>query len=177
MKRIFIFATFLAISLCVSAQKEKISSSFEILKDESVVDIMFSFKETVFEKKFNEEQWIEIHGEDEWNKAKEEAMQIIVSNVNEKLRKQALFVKKHNPQKNCHYTIIVAPIKLDRNGNNVSYYYLRDNTSNTIIARKKINGDGGRFGDLANLLGDGYEEAARSLGRSIKSDIDPVRFF
>ena len=152
-----------------SAQKV-ISGSFSALSSEKAVSVKWDFGSTVFEKKYNEREWESINGEAEWNKAKNEAMSLILKCINEELKKAHVYVVGENLSNECKYTILVSPINLDRKSNNKSNYYLVDK-NNTEIACVQIKGDGGHWGSLGNLLGDGYEEAAKKLGKLIKKSV------
>lgn len=147
-----------------------VSGSFSALSSEKAVSVRWDFGSTVFEKKFNEREWESLNGETEWRKAKNEAMAVILKCINEELKKNHVYVVGENLSNECKYTIIVSPISLDRKGNNNSNYYLVDN-NNVEVACVQIKGDGGHWGSLGNLMGDGYEEAAKKLGKLIKKSV------
>ena len=162
----FLFSFALAASTCAQTV---ISGSFDCLATEKAVCIKWDFTNVVFEKKFNEQEWAEIKGAEEWGKAKEEAMDVIIENVNDMLKKEQVFIVKNSEKAN--YVITIFPLTLDRKGNNKSEYVLTDIKNGNEEGRILIKGDGGHWGDIANLLGDGYEEAARKLGKYIKKCI------
>jgi len=157
-----------AISANINAQTV-ISGSFDCLSTEKAVCIKWDFTNTVFEKKYNEQEWTELKGTEEWDNAKKEAMDLIIENVNEMLKKEQVYVVKESERAN--YVITIFPLTLDKKGNNKSEYVLTDIKGKNEEGRILIKGDGGHWGNLANLLGDGYEEAARKLGKYIRKCI------
>lgn len=169
MKQLLLSVLFAAaFSVNIHAQKE-ISGSFGCLSTERAVCIRWDFSNTLFENKFSEQEWEETKGKAAWNNAKNEAMDVIIENVNDMLKKEQVFVVKNSDK--AHYIITIAPLSLDSKGNNNSEYILTDIKNGSEEGRILIKGDGGHWGDLSNLLGDGYEEAARKLGKYIKKCI------
>ena len=146
-----------------------ISGSFDCLTTEKAVCIKWDFSNTLFEKKYSEQEWAELKGAEEWDKAKKEAMDVIIENVNDMLKKEQVYVVKNSDRAN--YVITIFPKTLDRKGNNKSEYVLTNIKDGSEEGRILIKGDGGHWGDLGNLLGDGYEEAARKLGKYIRKCI------
>ena len=168
MKQILFLLLLFVMTISGRAQKI-ISGSYGCLSAERAVCIQWDFSNTLFERKYNEDEWIELKGEEEWDRAKKEAMDVIVENVNKMLQKEQIFVVKNSDKAN--FKITIAPQTLDSKGNNKSEYILTDIRTGNEEGRIQIKGDGGHWGDLANLLGDGYEEAARKLGKHIRSCI------
>lgn len=68
----------------------------------------------------------------------------------------------------ANYVIYISPIKLDKKGNNETYFVLKELSSGEEIGRVLIEGDGGHMGSLGNLLGDGYKSSSRKLGRYLR---------
>lgn len=108
-------------------------------------------------------------GAEEWAKAKSEALSDILQEMNGKMRKARLTVIKPGSELKSNYTMYIVPITLNRKGDNKSYYILKRNSDGEEIGRVKLGGDGGSFGSMANLLWDGYEEAARKMGKYLQT--------
>ena len=165
MKTILLIATIMVSSYC-HAQKI-ISGSFELPTSETYLAVDWDCTKTVFEKKYNESEWSSINGEKEWNEAKSEAMGLILRKMNDELEKSRIMVVRANEKLKASYTMYICPLKLDRKGNNVSQYVIKANSNGEELGRIQVNGDGGHWGTFANLLGDGYEEAAKKVGKFI----------
>lgn len=162
--------TFMALATLNSYAQKVIDGTFALLKDEKFVTVAWDFSKTVFEKKFNEKEWADIHTPAEWEEAKKEAMEKILEEANGKLENATVYLVDATTYKEkTNYTIIITPKTLDKKGNNLSNYVLRKNANSEEVAVIEIKGDGGHFGSLSNLLGDGYEEAARKLGKHIRN--------
>lgn len=167
MKNLFIFVFIFATSNCF-AQKV-ISGSFALPESETYLYVDWDFSETLFEKKYNEKEW-EAMNAGEWTKAKSEALGFILNEMNEILKKSRIIVIQKGSDLKAEYTLYISAIKLDRKGNNKSFFILKKNDSGEEIGKAQIKGDGGHWGSLGNLLGDGYEEAARKMGSLLKKN-------
>lgn len=97
-----------AISANINAQTV-ISGSFDCLSTEKAVCIKWDFTNTIFEKKYNEQEWTELKGTEEWANAKKEAMDLIIENVNEMLKKEQVYVVKESERANYVITIFLLP--------------------------------------------------------------------
>ena len=86
-RQLLSFLLLFAFSANINAQTV-ISGSFDCLSTEKVVCIKWDFTNTVFEKKYDEQEWTELKGTEEWANAKKEAMDLIIENVNEMLKKE-----------------------------------------------------------------------------------------
>ena len=159
-----LFFVFILVSLPGYTQST-VSGSFELPKEEKYLAVDWDCSETLFEKKHNEKEWEALLGKEEWQKAKSEALSDILVEMNNKMGKARITVVKAESELKGNYTMYIAPIKLNRKGDNNSFYILKRNSDGAEVGRVKLSGDGGSFGSLANLLWDGYEEAARKMGR------------
>ncbi len=145
-----------------------ISGSFKLPAEDKYVVVDWDFSNTVFEKKFSEKEWIAINGQQEWENAREEALSLFLKLMNEELKKSRLIVIRSNSELKSNYTLYICPIELDKKGNNKSYYILKRNNSGEEVGKCLLKGDGGHWGSFANLLGDGYEEAAEKMGKYLR---------
>lgn len=163
MKNLLLFV-FMLVSLPSYSQKT-ISGSFELPKGEKYLAVEWDCSKTLFEKKHSEKEWEALIGKEEWTQAKSEALSDMLVEMNNKMRKCRITVVKSGNELKCNYTMYIAPIKLNRKGDNTSFYILRRNSDGAEVGRVKLGGDGGSMGSLANLIWDGYEEASRKMGR------------
>ena len=167
MKKV-LFVVFMLVSIPSFSQKT-VSGSFELPKEEKYLAVDWDCSQTLFEKKHNEKEWESLIGKEEWAKAKSEALRDIVVEMNSKMKNSRITVVKRDNELSCNYTMYIAPIKLNRKGDNTSFYILRRNSDGVEVGRVKLGGDGGSIGSLANLIWDGYEEASRKMGRYLTS--------
>ena len=153
---------------CINAQK-LISGTFTLPASEKYLAVAWDFSEAVIEKKYDEKEWEMINGKEVWASAKAEALGNIIVQMNEKMKKSRLICISLNSEIKPAYTLYIHPLTLNRKGDNKSLYILKETETGQEIGRAKRSGDGGSFGDLANLLLDGYEEAARAIGSYLTS--------
>ena len=163
-----LFIVFMLVSIPSYSQKT-VSGSFELPKEEKYLAVDWDCSQTLFEKKHNEAEWEALIGKEEWTKAKTEALGDILVEMNNKMRKSRITVVKKGSELKYNYTMYIAPIKLNRKGDNTSFYILRRYSDGVEVGRVKLGGDGGSMGSLANLIWDGYEEASRKMGRYLTS--------
>lgn len=163
MKNLLLFVL-MFVSLPGYSQKT-ISGSFQLPAEEKYLAVDWDCSHTLFEKKHNEKEWEALIGQEEWEKAKSEALTDILVEMNNKMRNARITVVKAGSDLKANYTMYIALINLSRKGDNTSYYILRRNTDGTEVGRIRVKGDGGSIGSLGNLLWDGYEEAARKIGK------------
>ena len=168
MKKFYVFILLTISSVSCYSQK-LISGSFELPESEKYLAVDWDFSKTVFEKKFNEIEWTAINGEKEWEDAKSEALAFILVEMCGKMDKASIIAIKTGSNFTSNYTLYICPIRLNKKGDNVSLYVLKENSTGKECGVCRITGDGGSHGTLGNLLGDGFEEAARKMGKYLKS--------
>lgn len=174
MKKIILLLS-LILPIVANAQKspqfDELAGTFTLPETEKYVTLKFDCSKTVFEKKYNEADWILLIGEKEWEEAKQEAMERIVKMMNEKMTKTRLILVLENmaipgnPELQPNFTLYIIPKMLYKNGRNVSQFVLKDNNSNAILGSIYIKGTGAHFGSLGNMLGDGYESSAPDVAK------------
>ena len=143
---------------------QKVSGTFTLPENERFISVSWDWSDAVIDKYLNEKDWASVNGEKKWETAKLEAMQLIVREMNSKMDKSRITVISPESERKTAYTLYICPIKYSKKGDNQSFYVLKNNSTGEEIGRCRLNGDGGRIGTVANLLGDGYEEAARKMG-------------
>ena len=151
----------------------KIKGSFVLPESEKYLMLKFDFSETIFEKKYNETDWTILNGKEEWESAKQEALENIVNWMNEKMTKTRIImvlekmVSSENPAFTSNYTLYISPITYSRNGKNKSLFVLKNNNTGEILGTASVSGAGAHFGSLGNLLGEGYEKTAPEVAKRI----------
>lgn len=146
-----------------------VSGTFTLPEEEKYLGVSWNCSETVFENKYNETEWENLMGKEEWQQAKKEALVQIVMEMSTKMEKSRITLVKEGSDFQPGYTMYICPVKLNRKGDNKSFYVIINNATGEEVGRLRLGGDGGHFGSLANLLWDGYEEAARKMGKYITS--------
>lgn len=153
----------------ISFSQTLVSGSFSLPKSEKFIIIEWDFSEAVIEQKYNELEWEALNGEKEWSEAKTETIDLIKREMNNNMANSRLTVVTKESGLNYSYSLHICPQKLFKNGNNLSLYILKEISSGEEVGRCIIKGKGGKFGSLSNLMGDGYEEAARKMGKYLRS--------
>ena len=164
MKKLLVLALCF-MSLSSYAQKAK-SGSFELPANEKYITFDWDCSETLFEKKFNETEWCAFKGDD-WDKAKTLVIEMLVKDINESMNGSRVVAVLPNSELKASYIIFICPQKLDSKGNNITTYILKD-PKGKELGRTEFLGAGGRWGSFTNLIGDGYEDSGKKLGKLMK---------
>lgn len=159
--------TLVSVTMYAQVHPTKIKGSFTLPDSEKYLTLKFDFSQTVFEKKFNEEEWAVMNGKENWKEAQKEALERIVKLMNEKMTKTRIMMVLDGYEMKSSYTLYITPLELYKNGKNESVYILKNNETGEILGSANGRGYGGHFGSLGNLIGDGYENIAPSVGKLI----------
>ena len=163
-------------SLCAQLKKTAIQDAntvygtFTLPETEKYLTLKFDCSKTLFEKKYNEADWALLNGADEWEKAKAEALERIVEMMNEKMTNTRIIMvleSMGNANFVSNYTMYITPISLDKKGRNKSAFVIKNNETGELLGYNMVDGRGGHFGSLGNLLGDGYEDCAPRVAKVI----------
>ena len=76
---------------------------------------------------------------------------------------------KDNPKANYIATAYILTV--DSDGKTGFEVVFTKRGSDTILAKIKLNANGGRFGTLENLMGDAYKRAGKSLAKFLQRSI------
>lgn len=166
MKKILLLSLCLLFSMTSFSQK--VLGSFSLPESEKFLDVKWDWSKAIIENKLTEKEWAIVIGENDWEQAKLEALQLIIREMNEKLENARIMVIAPRNEKKTACTLFITPISYNKKGFNVSQYILIDNKTGNQVGICKIKGNGGKFGTMGNLLGDGYEESARKMGKILK---------
>lgn len=179
-KKLLVLSLFCLASLGVSAQYSKfydntgeVKGTFSLPETEKYLVLKFDFSETVFDKKYNEEDWALLNGKENWEDAKKEALKRIVKMMNEKMTKTRIIIvledmaTPDNPQVHSNYTLYIIPLTYSKLGKNRSVFVLKNNETNDFVGCVSDLGSGANFGSLGNLLGDAFENSAPRVAKKI----------
>lgn len=168
-----ILVLFMSLSVAGYGQK-LIGGSLNFLKGEKELEINFDYSK-MYILNTTEEDFLylktEQRGEDwrvYWNEeVKKSLKNKFVSEFNETSTLRASY--KDNPQAN--YTATVYILTVDSDGKTGSEVVFTQRGSGTILAKIKLDGNGGRFGTLENLMGDAYKRSGKSLAKFLQKSI------
>lgn len=179
MKNILItFFLFIGLFSVTKAQKT-LEGSFDFIKDLKKINIIIDYSEAKIDGK-SEESFIisktleEDEGE-EWrnywnNKVKKIFMYKFTSAINENKGLMSLgFLAGDFPD--ALYTATYKLKRVDSDGELYGNIIFTEKSSNKIVAIIKLNGDGGHWGSIENLMGDAFEKAGIKLGRFLNYKI------
>lgn len=94
------------------------------------------------------------------NELKPSLQEAFVTAVNKKLARFSVFLVNG---KNANYTLTVYPLNVRKNGNNMTECVMTDKAGNHVVTFT-VEGNGGTFGTMANLWGDGYKSVGKKVG-------------
>jgi hypothetical protein len=172
MKKVNFMTLCLMLSIMsVHAQKLK-EGSLAFLNGEKELNIVFDFTGALIDNK-SEKDFVDIQGVrkgDEWktkweNSTKKGFYILFLVKFNEHL------IGKHELRggsfPNATYQATIRINKIDSDGEVRGEAVFTQANSTELLARVKINGDGGRWGSLENLFGDGFEKAGDKFGKFV----------
>ena len=153
----------------------KVKGSLTLPESEKYLLLKFDFSETLFEKKYNETDWALLNGKEEWETAKQEALEHIVSWMNEKMEKTRIIIilekmlSSDSSSLKPNYTLFITPKTYSKNGKNKSLFVLKENKTGEILGTVATFEAGAHFGSLGNLLGEGYDSSSQVVAKKIAS--------
>lgn len=171
MKKLLVSAILLVIASVVKAQTISEGNINFLDFQESLIEVKFDFSNTVFEDGHNYEWWIsEVTSKEEWeNKSMPYLSKKLLENINDKANDKNMYFTTSTDKAN--YTMIVAPISLNRKGNNQSKITFYEKDSNEAKVVFDITAKGGKIGSLTNLMGDGFGSVGSQLGKYLKKNV------
>lgn len=160
----------------ISGSPYTLKGTYKLPESEKYVLLDFDFSETLFEKRISVADWAILNGEEEWEKAKQEALEIIVEVMNKEMTQtRIIFVlntmnKTGTKKIDSNYTLFIKPIELNKKGKNKSEFVLKDTSTGEILGSVVASGPGVHFGSLGNMLGEGYERNAPVIAKIIQKE-------
>lgn len=167
MKNLFLIATMLMISLSTLAQKI-VSGQMPSLKGEIKINLVIDYSQMTIDSK-SVDNWLEYrqaaqpdyNAEDELEKGLKPALkEAFVSQINKKLEKRGAYLAE---TKDANYTLILIPHNVRKKGDNINTCVITDKTDRELVSIE-VKGDGGNFGSMSNLWGDGYSDTGEKMG-------------
>ena len=159
MKKLFFIALVLMATMMSAntslAQKLQ-SGSLDFLSSTNTLAVAIDYSQAIISK-LTYSTRCEV--DPDWKKGEEEIEKRFVIALAEELSKHGIGISK-----NSSYTLNLIPIKIDNDGETRAQLYVKDADGNSVAFIDNLHGEGGRFGSLTNLTGDGMERLAHSLG-------------
>ena len=163
----------------ISNAQEILEGSFEFTKDLKSLNIVIDYTDVIIDGK-NEESFLllktyeEDEGE-EWrnywnNKVKKLFMYKFCSAILEDTYLQSTGILIGN-YPDAPYTATFVLKKVDSDGELYGKVVFTDNVSKKMVAIIRLNGDGGHWGSIENLMGDAFEKAGKRFGRFLSNKI------
>ena len=179
MKKLLL-SVFLFLGLLSITHAQKIlEGSFEFTANLKEVNIVIDYKDVIVDGK-NEESFVvqktfeEDEGE-EWrnywnNKVKKLFMYKFCSAIseNEDIKSLGVLIGDYP---NALYTATFVLNRVDGDGELYGNVVFTENSSKKILAIVKLNGDGGHWGSIENLMGDAFEKAGKRFGQFLSDRI------
>lgn len=171
MKKLFLFIMIAMVGMTANAQKT-LEGSFPNLAGQRKIDFSVDYSQMTIDNKSIHE-WLEFrqaqqpdydaqHELDE--ELKPQIQDNIVEQVNKKLDKKGIFLAKTDE---CQYAIVAMPQNVAKKGNNVTKFLLKEKATGNTVAVVEVKGDGGTFGSMSNLWGDGFKDTGKKFGAFI----------
>jgi len=173
-----LFATALLLVLCtltMQAQKkyvfDKVEGTPAELKGVKELSYEADWSQVIVEG-MTPKEWIvkrqdeqpEYDAQNEWDNELVPRIKYMRSTVNDKLKKtgRRVTIAADRP-----YTLVLTPLEISRKGDMVVKCTIK-HTGGEPVAHFYVKGNGGTFGSMSNLWGDGFESAGKRLAAVLK---------
>ncbi|MCI6618995.1 MAG: hypothetical protein MSD82_09085 [Prevotella sp.] len=168
MKKILLLAALLMGALSIQAE-EKIEGSLAELKGETKIKVVEDWAGTAIAGKsledwllFRQAEQPKYDAKQEWeDELKPRLLDDLPHTANEKLTKCNLFLVR---DVDTRFVMTIHPVSVEKKGNCVLTCTICEAKTGRSIATIHLEGDGGKFGSMSNLWGDGFKSAGKRLG-------------
>lgn len=167
MKKILFIALLLIATLGAKAQIVT-KGDMPSLVGERKINVVFDYSQLTINQKSTTD-WLQYRQADQpdynaeselENELKPALQTAFVEQVNKKLERFGSFLVV---DKNAKYTLTVYPQDVKKNGNNTTECVMTDKDGNHVVTFT-VKGNGGKFGTMANLWGDGFKSVGKKVG-------------
>lgn len=169
MKRIFTLCVLAGLFVQMSQAARKQKTDFSFLQGERAVSCIIDWSELTIGG-FSTDEWIEKRQAEqpqydathEFNDQLLPQVGLLIEHANKQLEKAHLFLSNKEGKK---YTLYVIPQNISQKGDNTVRFEMKETATGKVMAQFEIEGDGGVFGSMSNLWGDGFKDAGKKLGK------------
>lgn len=174
MKKIFMLGI-LSCLFCVAAFAGSKKVSLAFLKGEKGIGYVVDWSQMTIDG-MSKVEWIERRQVDQpkydANKEYEEellpSIKKMFQTANDEIKKTGLYFVS-GPEKK--YTFYFYPQDIKKKGDNNINCVVKETATGETLAEFSIEGEGGSWGKMSNLWGDGFKDAGEKLGKVIKKGI------
>lgn len=151
--------TLLCISCCLYTSAQKIEKgNLDTLKNQNELQFEINYSQVSICGQ-NEEQFAQT--EKDWYLDRPRYEGRLYEGINNYLTNNYFIVSNTIHSK---YKATLYPILIDRKGNIKSRLEIVDTTTNNMVCIVSIYGEGGTFGTMLNLIGDGMQSTGKQIG-------------
>lgn len=174
MKRFFLLGM-LSCLFCVTAIAGGKDVSLAFLKSEKAIGYVVDWSQMTING-MSKAEWIEKRQVDQpdydANKEYEEellpSIEKMFETANDEIKKTGLYFVSSTEKK---YTFYFYPQDIKKKGDNNINCVVKETATGETKAEFNLKGNGGTWGSMGNLWGDGFEDAGEKLGKIIKKGI------
>jgi len=168
MKTFFLTIIMVAASFSANAQ-QIISGSFSALRDVKAINVEVDWS-VVSIAGMTVPDWInlrqaeqmEYDAQKEYETELKPAANEFVKTANERLMKQNCYLTKDASKE---FTLVIRPRNIDRKGYQTLDCAIVKTAGSEPVVAFTIEGNGGRFGSMANLWGDGFKSSGKKFAK------------
>jgi len=166
MKRLLSVILILTISLTALAQKMSDSKNLAAVADEQKIDLNIDFSNaSILGVDF--EDWVT--GEPDWDQSYSEIRVKFIQAFNS-IADRGRHPHRAGSAPNSSYLLHIKIEKVKDDGSEVHALVCVENKEGNTIYEKSMKGEQGRFGSVANLMGDAMEDLGYKVGRLFSSN-------
>ena len=168
MKKYMMIMAALFVTLTMGAQEVK--GSLDVLKGQSRLNVVEDWSRLKI-CDMDRAAWVKYRNSEQpdYDAEKELAEELqprlredMLPEANSKLNKKRIYLTQEPELK---YTLVIAPLAIDKKGNQLVKCIVRETATGKEVASFKVDGDGGDFGSMSNLWGDGFRSSGKKLGK------------
>lgn len=163
---------------CQNIQAQKIKKGdLDFLKNQKEIHLVFDWSNVIIDNK-TEEDFVDIKAINSREDWKNEWYTTIKKGFELKFKAatNGIFIEtldmKVGDYPNANVTALIKLQRIDSDGEVYASVIFSNNNSDEPIITVKINGDGGMWGTVENLFGDGFTKAGISLGKIIVKNLE-----
>ncbi|MCI6550861.1 MAG: hypothetical protein MR450_08400 [Prevotella sp.] len=168
LKKILLLAALLTGAWNIQAE-EKIEGSLAELKGKTKIKVVEDWTGTAIAGKsledwllFRQTEQPNYDAKHEWEEElKPRLLEDLPRTANEKMTKTNLFLVR---DVDTRFVMTIHPVSVEKKGNCIITCTIREAKTGHQLAQIVIEGNGGKFGSMSNLWGDGFRSAGKELG-------------
>jgi hypothetical protein len=170
--RRFIFVSLLVFVACAMNAQTLVSGSFDYLRGQSNLGIILDTSEATIGgqllKSYIGQKLADKENVQEWlQKSNAELTEELVQSFNKTMRKKGCKLQSIRVD-TFDYQATVKAVSFTKKGDMDAVVYFTKTGSDEVLAKVSVKGDGGKFGSLNNLMGDGCKDVGKKLAKMLQ---------